>query len=331
MTGGRRLIPVVSAAVLGTAALWGLCGRGDRPAPGPLGRRRIAVKDLESAMARLRPLHRKLGKPRPGDWLAHHKEPGQSFAAYRRSRPLVPDARRHTIYIQPLGTFDEARRRIVTLTADGVGRFFNLPVKVRDDLPLSLVPAKARRKHPTWGDKQVLTGYVLDEVLIPRLPEDAFAYIALTTSDLWPGEGWNFVFGQAYLRQRTGVWSLYRYGDPSAGEAARRRCLLRTLKTATHELGHMFSMLHCTAYECGMCGSNSLAESDRRPWAWCPECMGKLCWATRTDPVSRYRRLHAFCRAHGLAEQAAFYARSLKALGAAPPATAPGSRPRKGP
>ena len=26
------------------------------------------------------------------------------------------------------------------------------------------------------------------------------AVLALTTSDLWPGEGWNFVFGQASLR-----------------------------------------------------------------------------------------------------------------------------------
>jgi hypothetical protein len=27
-------------------------------------------------------------------------------------------------------------------------------------------------------------------------PADALAYLALTASDLWPGEGWNFVFGR---------------------------------------------------------------------------------------------------------------------------------------
>ncbi len=38
--------------------------------------------------------------------------------------------------------------------------------------------------------------------------------LALTTSDLWPGEGWNFVFGQASLSERVGVWSLHRLGNP---------------------------------------------------------------------------------------------------------------------
>ena len=53
----------------------------------------------------------------------------------------------------------------------------------------------------------------------PRRPEDAVAVLGLTTSDLWPGEGWNFVFGQASLRDRIGVWSLYRFGDPERSDA----------------------------------------------------------------------------------------------------------------
>jgi HSP20 family molecular chaperone IbpA len=62
-----------------------------------------------------------------------------------------------------------------------------------------------------------LSTYLLYEVLEPDRPEDALAYLALTASDLWPGEGWNFVFGQANLRRRVGVWSLYRNGDPGEG------------------------------------------------------------------------------------------------------------------
>ena len=38
------------------------------------------------------------------------------------------------------------------------------------------------------------------------LPKDAFAFVAFTSSDLWPGEGWNFVFGQASMEGRIGVW-----------------------------------------------------------------------------------------------------------------------------
>jgi archaemetzincin len=70
----------------------------------------------------------------------------------------------------------------------------------------------------------------------------------------------------------------------------------RTLKIAIHETGHMFSMKHCTKYECLMSGTNNLAETDRRPLDVCPECMAKIAWAFRYDPAERYRRLAEFWR-----------------------------------
>lgn len=326
MNGIRRdltLALVVAGAALVAGLFAGPLSEG-RTGKGPKTRpagRKISVKDLQVTMVKLRPLHTKLGKPRPGDWLARFHEPGQTFAQYRRCRPVLPTGARRVIYIQPLGRFTKAQRKVVTLTADYLGRHFNLPVKTNNDLALSVIPAKARRTHPRWGDKQILSTYVLDDVLRPRLPKDAFGMIALTSSDLWPGKGWNFVFGQASLRQRVGVWSMYRYGDPNKGRQELRRVLLRTIKTAAHELGHMMSMTHCTAFACSMCGSNSMSESDRRPLALCPECMAKVCWATGTEPVERYRKLAGFCRTHGLRREAARFGQFLKALGAAPTTT----------
>ena len=272
------------------------------------------VKAIEVAMERIRPLHTKLGKPRPGDWLDRHKEPGQTFREYVACRPVKPTRARRTIYVQPLGEFTATQRRIVTLTAEFMGHYFDLPVKVSKDLPLSIIPKKARRVHPSWGMKQILSTYVLDDVLRPRLPKDAVAYIAFTTSDLWPGRGWNFVFGQASLRERVGVWSIYRNGDPDESAAAFRLCLLRTMKTASHETGHMFSMLHCTRYECNMCGSNHREESDRRPIALCPECVAKIWWITGVDPVERYRKMAAFFKEQGLEPEQAFCEKSIAAL-----------------
>jgi archaemetzincin len=271
---------------------------------------------LAGTVEKLRPLHAPMRKPGPDDWLANHWEAGQSFRQYLASDPVVLAAPRRTIYVQPLGAFGEAQNRIVTLSAEFVSRFYNTKVTVSPALPLSAVPASARRRHPSWGMEQVLAPYVLDDILKPRLPRDAAVSIAFTTSDLWPGPGWNFVFGQASLRERVGVWSLYRNGDPTESPAAFRLCLLRTLKTAVHEIGHMFSIQHCTAYECGMCGSNHREESDRRPLWFCPECQAKVCWATGVDPVTRYRRLAEFCRTNGLPAEATFYARSARALAA---------------
>jgi len=296
--------------------------------------RNLAGADAERAarlarqIEKLRPQHKKLGRPRPGDWRAGpgRHEKGQTFAQYLRCRPVRPVGTRRVLYIQPLGEFSKPQRRIVERTREGMGLYFGLPVKVRRDLPLSVIPRRARRVHPTWGVSQVLSTYVLDELLAPALPADAAACIAFTTSDLWPGAGWNFVFGQASLRKRVGVWSIYRNGDPGRGKDAFRQCLLRTLKTATHETGHMFSMEHCTAYECNLCGSNHREESDRRPLACCPECVAKVCWATRTELLPRYRKLLAFARAQGFQREAEMYRQAIEALDAAAEPTPPPGR-----
>jgi len=269
---------------------------------------------LRAMIKRLRPLHAPLGPPEPGDWLQHHKEPGQTFDQYLKAHPTRPTGKRNALYIQPIGHFTPRQRQVLKLTAEFMSRYFCLPVKVANDLPLSEIPSRARRTHPSWGDHQILSTYVLDRVLKPRLPADAVSYLALTTSDLWPGRGWNFVFGQASLRDRVGVWSVYRNGEPEKSAAHFTEYLLRTLKTATHETGHMFYVWHCTKYDCNMCGSNSRSESDRRPLALCPECLAKVVWAAKCDPARRFTRLLQFSRKHGLKKAAGYYERALVAV-----------------
>jgi archaemetzincin len=272
------------------------------------------AEQLFKVIEKLKPLAIRLPeKPRPSDWLAQHPEKGQSFKEYLAGDPTRPTGKRNAIWVQPLGDFTATQRKLVTQTADFMAIYFHVPAKVSADLPLKLIPAEARRKHPQWGMDQILTTHVLEEVLLKRLPKDAAAYIAFTATDLWPGEGWNFVFGEA-SDDRVGVWSFYRFGDPEKSEADYRLALLRTLKLATHETGHMFSMAHCTAYQCNLCGSNNLPETDRHPLAECPECLAKLCWATRADPLERYGKLADFCKDQGLKSEEQTYRKLLAAL-----------------
>jgi len=139
-----------------------------------------------------------------------------------------------------------------------------------------------------------------------RQPTDA-ALLAITAVDLWPGPGWNFVFGQASLKERVGVWSMARNGDADDHPAMRKLCAIRTTMTATHETGHMFGIRHCIAYECGMNGSNHSEERDRQPLEFCPECQPKLWWTCGLDPLGR---------SHGLERIAAAFAMQSEALGA---------------
>src|SRR5258708_2616267 len=117
-------------------------------------------------------------------------------------------------------------------------------------------------------------------MLRTRLPADAFAMIGITMLDLYPGPGWNFVFRQAYLRDRVGVYSFARYDPKFYGEApaaeARDLIFRRSCKVLAHETSHMFGIQHCIWYRCLMNGSNHLAESDVRPLHLCPVDLLKL-------------------------------------------------------
>jgi archaemetzincin len=269
--------------------------------------------EIRDAGRAIRRLHVKKRPAQPGEWLDRHFELGQTFHAYHGDNPNRPTSQHTTLYIQPLGELKSGQAKLVDAAADILCRWYGVPVRVLDPVPLEDVPVQARRISPAHGGVQITTSYLLG-LLMDRRPDDAVAVLGLTTGDLWPGKaGWSYVLGQASLNERVGVWSLYRMGDP---ETEYRTCLQRTLKTAVHETGHMFGIRHCVAFECGMNGSNHQEESDARPLWFCPEDEMKVWWASRIDPVKRYDGLIKFANAHGLDAEARFWRASRAAVNA---------------
>lgn len=95
---------------------------------------------------------------------------------------------------------------MVDRAAEYLGLFFDAPVVTRRRVPTADIPSDAKRTHPDWGDRQLLSTYLLHDVLEPDRLDDALAYLARTARDLWPGDGWNFVFGQAKLNPVISSW-----------------------------------------------------------------------------------------------------------------------------
>ncbi|HQZ65797.1 MAG TPA: archaemetzincin [Planctomycetaceae bacterium] len=270
--------------------------------------------DHEDVETRLTPLAKELADPKPGEWLFEHQEAGQTFDEYVASHPVRRSREWNTIHICVIGVITPEQKRIIDTTREYLEVFFDTPVETGKQVPLSEIPAHAQRKHPQWGGEQILSTYVLDDVLRPRRPDNALASLAFTASDLWPGKGWNFVFGQASLRDRTGVWSIHRNGDPGMNTESFQLCLRRTLSTASHETCHILSMPHCKQFECNLNGCNNRAEADRKPLHLCPICQRKLCWNLRTDLGTHLGKLEAFCRKHGFTEDAEWYRQAIEAL-----------------
>jgi archaemetzincin len=246
------------------------------------------------------------GTPKPGDWLAQHDEPGQSLHDFIRSDPNRPDERRDVIYLQPFGSWCEESYPPLAVLQHYVRAFFLREVAVLPALELESIDV-TERHNPHEGQRQLLTTDLL-RFLARRLPDDAHCLLGISMLDLYPDPNWNFVFGQASLRNRVGVYSFARYTE----EGDRWLTLRRSLKVMAHEIGHMYGLTHCTFFDCGLNGSNHLEEADRRPIYLCPVCLRKLQWSSDFDPLQRYYSLDEFYRAFRYEDAAEFVRRRIE-------------------
>lgn len=244
--------------------------------------------------------------PQPADWLDIYPEPGQTFSEYIKLNPPQPTSGRCKIYLQPLGDFDPHKSPSLEILKDYGRIYFCLPTEILPLLNLESLPITSR-KNPWTGKKQILTTDILN-IFLNRMPYDAFSLLAITMEDLYPEPSWNFVFGQASLSQRLGVFSFARY-DPafygqSRGKDYAQLLLKRSCKVLVHELAHMFYLAHCIYFRCVLNGSNHLEESDSRPLHLCPVCLRKLHFSIGFDIERRYKDLLFFYRQHNFNEEA---------------------------
>lgn len=264
-------------------------------------------------LKKLVPLHEKKRPNQPGDWLGEHVESGQTFEQYVRGQGSPVAAKYKKLYVQPLGEFTVAQGEVLKQTADVLAAFFGMKLELMKDVKLEDMPESAKRINEHTKQPQWLTGYLMNSILKPRVAKDAAAVLGLTAVDLWPGMGWNFVFGQASLSERVGVWSMARNGNPEGDENERNLFLKRTLKTAAHETGHMLGILHCKLYECGMNGSNNRSESDRQPLEFCPECQAKVYWTCGAEPKRRLTELAELMKKYGMKEETGVFEKEAAA------------------
>lgn len=254
------------------------------------------LKDLAS-------LDVKLSAPQPGDWLVDHPEKGQTFEQYKTCKPISVNGTLNCIYIQPIGTFSVQQKKVADLTLKYIQLFFGLKTIQLPVIPDTSIPT-AYKRFIDGSNEQLDASHINNTILPKIIPKDGIVIMAITTKDLYPDPKWNYVFGLANYKERTGVSSIYRYVDPDFSRTAYSLCLKSLVKTATHEIGHMFSMRHCINAVCLMNGVNSLAEADKKPATLCSDCFQKLHWNLNFDNPKRLKLLIAFLRKYELDEEA---------------------------
>jgi archaemetzincin len=106
-------------------------------------------------------------------------------------------------------------------------------------------------------------------------PRQAERLLGVADVDLYVPE-LNFVFGEADARHGVAVCSLARLHQQGSGPGARALFVKRAATEAIHELGHTYSLGHCSNSRCVMWFSNTLAETDRKGLAFCADHASQL-------------------------------------------------------
>lgn len=235
----------------------------------------------------------RLPKERPGDWRYSQDEKLQTFEDFKKLNKIKPEPGRNTIYLQPVGNFSKLQEKEIELTREYLSRYFQLSTKVLPALSNDIFPKTARRIFKD-GQEQILSGYVLDSILIRQKPKDAVVFMGITEKDLFPRPEWNYVFGQASYADGVGVTSMYRFSNGQLSESNFNESLGRLIKISSHEIGHMFGLSHCLNANCVMNGTNSLTETDFHFARACSLCQQKLNLSLQYNHQKRLLDLNQF-------------------------------------
>lgn len=244
----------------------------------------------------------KLSKPAYGDWLFSHKENGQTFEQYEKSKHIVPTKQSNIVYIRPIGNFTVLQKKQIQLLNEYLEIYFQLETKTLESISNNVVPKSARRMLYE-NHEQFLAGYLLDSILKKEKPLNRIALMGLSEVDLFPKPEWNYVFGLASYRDKVGVSSIYRLQDGELTPENFNLCLSRLLKISSHEIGHMFGLHHCTNANCVMNGTNSMSETDRHSIRLCSVCQQKLSSCIKYDNKKRLTDLGNYFERNNLTEE----------------------------
>ena len=82
-----------------------------------------------------------------------------------------------------------------------------------------------------------------------------------------------YIFGQAFMKGRTGIASHYRLSNERYGMITDDKFILdRFKKEVIHELGHTFGLIHCHVPTCVMRSSTYVEDIDQKSPNLCPSC-----------------------------------------------------------
>ncbi len=172
------------------------------------------------------------------------------------------------IYLAPMGDGD---REHLEGSAEGVREQFGLDVKIGENQGLPAYAFNEARNQ--YNSNMIL------KRLLETSPSDALKIVGVTNVDLF-SPIFSYVFGEAQFGGKGAVVSTFRLG-PGLDDEPRGGCpslANRLEKEIMHELGHTFTLRHCSDPDCVMHYSTGVQCADRKFAFFCSACRDLMLW-----------------------------------------------------
>ena len=121
--------------------------------------------------------------PGPNDWLAEHRENGQTYDDFIQSDYKSHDEIRNVIYFQPIGQFRQGQSPSLDLLKEYTEAYFSMIVEILPIIDIRRLDLKTRLNRYSQN-RQTLTGDILHN-LKRNLPANAFCVLAIAMEDLY--------------------------------------------------------------------------------------------------------------------------------------------------
>jgi len=167
------------------------------------------------------------------------------------------------IVLVAIGELDQ---KVIKILKEDLNKLFGKQVWIGKGMPEPYYAFNKKRE-------QYLSTMILNALMNEKEYTPFEKILGIVDHDLYVPE-LNFVFGEA--SQRVAVISLTRlrqefYNLPQDQSLFHKRALTE----AVHELGHTYRLGHCGNSRCVMFFSNSLIDTDRKGFEFCPKCKSR--------------------------------------------------------
>ncbi len=132
-------------------------------------------------------------------------------------------------------------------------------------VPFPHASASPDRQYPAREFLQYLQSFAAEKTLVAAIADPDLSF-----------PGLNFVFGLSDPENGVSVVSMHRFLEKKKVAESDRPAFERTLKTAVHELGHLYGLSHCKDRKCAMFFSFNVADTDYKQRQFCGACTKKL-------------------------------------------------------